>query len=206
MMKDIISLTKNDLKNYNDYSNSITKYNTNLTRLRQHHLLMALKESTDTRIEIIGKIRNWINILEKRIFNPDLIDQMDINKVIALFKFVGSFSLKMLGQMNDIETIFKAYTESSSALQSIRNCQNAGKKDKNEVDKLKKEILQGFMTNFKENIDDASIVQKDKDEKTSIELSGNIDKLAERKEDIEINDEKIIQDDINLDEIDKILK
>ena len=156
-MGEVIKMSSRTMRDISIRNDAMLSMNQKLVRMRQMHLLKCLQESTEVRVEILQKIRNWINILESRIFNPDVINQMDLNKVMALFRFVGQFSLKLLAQMNDVESLMKTYIETSNSLAALQRDSMKGGKKPDDVNDMKKEILKNFMDALNKNVEEAEV-------------------------------------------------
>ena len=82
MSKEILKINKGNLDQLILRNEAIISHNNKIVRMRQQQLMNALKESTTLRIDIITKVKAWITLLEKRVFDPATLDQMDMNKII----------------------------------------------------------------------------------------------------------------------------
>ena len=51
-------------------------------------------------------------MLSDKIFNPQTVEEMDLNKAIALFKYVNNINLKVLSESNRLEEVLGKYIES----------------------------------------------------------------------------------------------
>jgi hypothetical protein len=180
-MSNIIKISPEKLHYLNKQKDTIEMLNSKLQHFRKQHLYSSLKESTVMRNELIQKVRNWINVLETRIFDPVTIQEMDINKVISLFKYIGTVSLKLLAQMNDMEALLKTYTESVNIERT-----NQGMNPITNSDEIKKEIMQAFVESLNKKAEDVIVRTEvsnvvDEDEKVSdvplpVEKSDNIER------------------------------
>lgn len=146
-MKKVI-VSKELLNTAKDRNTSIELFNKKIATMRKRQLLTALHTATTVRVELIQKIKNWINMLEKRIFDPTIIQEMDLNKVIGLFKFVSQYSLKMLAQINDMEELFKKYTETMQVMDNLDKKPSASLSS-DEVTEMKKNLMKAFIDNLK---------------------------------------------------------
>ena len=162
MSKEILKINKGDLDQLILRNEAIISHNNKIVRMRQQQLMNALKESTTLRIDIITKVKAWITLLEKRVFNPATLDQMDMNKIISLFRFIGTFTLKLLAQMNDIENVLKSYTETCNNLSVLGNPNTTTNLTSEEVQTAKKEIMKAFVDSVKETVQDAELVEQKK--------------------------------------------
>lgn len=166
MSKEILKINKGDLDQLILRNEAIISHNNKIVRMRQQQLMNALKESTTLRIDIITKVKAWITLLEKRVFNPATLDQMDMNKIISLFRFIGTFTLKLLAQMNDIENVLKSYTETCSNLSVLGNPNTTTNLTSEEVQNAKKEIMKAFVDSVKETVQDAELIEQKKVKET----------------------------------------
>ena len=162
MSKEILKINKGNLDQLILRNEAIISHNNKIVRMRQQQLMNALKESTTLRIDIITKVKAWITLLEKRVFDPATLDQMDMNKIISLFRFIGTFTLKLLAQMNDIENVLKSYTETCNNLSVLGNPNTTTNLTSEEVQTAKKEIMKAFVDSVKETVQDAELVEKKK--------------------------------------------
>ena len=165
MSKEILKINKGDLDQLILRNEAIISHNNKIVRMRQQQLMNALKESTTLRIDIITKVKAWITLLEKRVFDPATLDQMDMNKIISLFRFIGTFTLKLLAQMNDIESVLKSYTETYNSLSALGNSNNTTNLTSEEVQTAKKEIMKAFVDSVKETVQDAELVEQKKNKR-----------------------------------------
>jgi len=166
MSKEILKINKGDLDQLILRNEAIISHNNKIVRMRQQQLMNALKESTTLRIDIITKVKAWITLLEKRVFNPATLDQMDMNKIISLFRFIGTFTLKLLAQMNDIENVLKSYTETCNNLSVLGNPNTTTNLTSEEVQTAKKEIMKAFVDSVKETVQDAELIEQEKVKET----------------------------------------
>jgi len=166
MSKEILKINKGNLDQLILRNEAIISHNNKIVRMRQQQLMNALKESTTLRIDIITKVKAWITLLEKRIFNPATLDQMDMNKIISLFRFIGTFTLKLLAQMNDIENVLKSYTEKYNSLSALGNSNTTTNLTSEEVQNAKKEIMKAFVDSVKETVQDAELIEQKKVKET----------------------------------------
>ena len=166
MSKEILKINKGNLDQLILRNEAIISHNNKIVRMRQQQLMNALKESTTLRIDIITKVKAWITLLEKRVFDPATLDQMDMNKIISLFRFIGTFTLKLLAQMNDIENVLKSYTETYNSLSALGNSNNTTNLTSEEVQNAKKEIMKAFVDSVKETVQDAELIEQEKVKET----------------------------------------
>jgi len=166
MSKEILKINKGNLDQLILRNEAIISHNNKIVRMRQQQLMNALKESTTLRIDIITKVKAWITLLEKRVFDPATLDQMDMNKIISLFRFIGTFTLKLLAQMNDIENVLKSYTETYNSLSALGNSNNTTNLTSEEVQNAKKEIMKAFVDSVKETVQDAELIEQKKVKET----------------------------------------
>jgi hypothetical protein len=167
----LIKLDKGDLENYRRQKSFIDAWNQKMVILRQKQIYNALNQATKTKIDFFQKVSKWMNMLEGKIFNQQVIDQMDLNKAISLIKFVSNVSLKLMAQMNDMEEIFKAYVDLNSKVPEVQG----PKRDESDLSEIKKglyEILSGSM----------------KDNSTTV--TPNTESIIVPKEEVKFEDEK----------------
>ena len=86
-MGEIIKVSKCELTASDEHTKRIEEQNVRLVALRKKQIYDSLKESTLLRIKTAKNISNWIQMLSDKIFNPQTVEEMDLNKAIALFNF-----------------------------------------------------------------------------------------------------------------------
>jgi len=153
----MIKVTKQELSAMDDHSNRLAEQNYKLVALRKKQIYECLKEATLLRIKTSRNISNWIKMLADKIFNPETIAEMDLNKAIALFKYVNNINLKVLSESNRLEEVLGKYIE-SGAMDTAERL-NSGTAS-NEREKIKHEIFSKLNRMFKESSSDAEVVME----------------------------------------------
>lgn len=156
-MGEMIKVTKQELSAMDDHSNRLAEQNYKLVALRKKQIYECLKEATLLRIKTSRNISNWIKMLADKIFNPETIAEMDLNKAIALFKYVNNINLKVLSESNRLEEVLGKYIE-SGAMDTAERL-NSGTAS-NEREKIKHEIFSKLNRMFKESSTDAEVVME----------------------------------------------
>jgi hypothetical protein len=142
----VIRITQGDLESIINRKDAIEQFNTKLRILREQSMYDSLTQATKLRLDMMAKAKTWIDMLEKRIFDPDVIRELDISKVISLMKFVSNVTLRLLAQMNDIEKIFKTYVESTLASSSVMKGMDQNRPMQSEEEKNVKDMLMKALT------------------------------------------------------------
>lgn len=156
-MGEMIKVTKQELSAMDDHSNRLAEQNYKLVALRKKQIYECLKEATLLRIKTSRNISNWIKMLADKIFNPETIAEMDLNKAIALFKYVNNINLKVLSESNRLEEVLGKYIE-SGAMDTAERL-NSGTAS-TEREKIKHEIFSKLNRMFKESSSDAEVVME----------------------------------------------
>lgn len=192
MGNEIIKVTKQELEQIDDYTKKIEQQNYRLISLRKKQIYEMLRDATVRRIETSRNIAHWIKMLSDKIFNPENIDEMDLNKAIALFKYVNNINLKVLSESNRLEEVLSKYIESGV----MDTADKIGTSDKqNEREKIKHEILNKLNKMFKDTADDADVVEIEKpaglsdEEKVELEAAEKslADNLAAIDEEVDLD-------------------
>lgn len=192
MGNEIIKVTKQELEQIDDYTKKIEQQNYRLVSLRKKQIYEMLRDATVRRIETSRNIAHWIKMLSDKIFNPETIDEMDLNKAIALFKYVNNINLKVLSESNRLEEVLSKYIESGV----MDTADKIGASDKqNEREKIKHEILNKLNKMFKDTADDADVVEIEKsvgltdEEKVELDAAEKslADNLAAIDEEVELD-------------------
>lgn len=155
-MGEIIKVSKCELTASDEHTKRIEEQNVRLVALRKKQIYDSLKESTLLRIKTAKNISNWIQMLSDKIFNPQTVEDMDLNKAIALFKYVNNINLKVLSESNRLEEVLGKYIESGVMDAADR----IGKQGDavTEREKIKHEIFSKLNKMFKDSVSDADIV------------------------------------------------
>lgn len=154
----VIRVTAADIEQILERKDAIEKFNTKLRILREQSLYDSLTVATKMRMDMMQKAKNWLDMLEKRVFDATVINNLDIAKVISLMKYVSNVSLRLMAQMNDIEKIFKTYVESSLASSNIMPTIQGGNPNRTEDEKNIKDMLMKALTDaIKVNAEPADI-------------------------------------------------
>ena len=154
-MGEMIKVTKQELSAMDDHSNRLAEQNYKLVALRKKQIYECLKEATLLRIKTSRNISNWIKMLADKIFSPETIAEMDLNKAIALFKYVNNINLKVLSESNRLEEVLGKYIE-SGAMDTAERL-NSGTA-LSEREKIKHEIFSKLNRMFKESSSDAEVI------------------------------------------------
>jgi len=178
---EMIKITNTELDAYKNRRTFIDRLNQKLQILREKQIYQSLSEGTKLRIDMLKKIQNWIGLLEARIFDPNVLNELNVKQVISLLKFTGNLSLKLLAQTNDIEKIFKMYIDSSIATKNIEEnitTQTGKPLDDEKITDLKKALIEALTKNIKNGAEEAvisteekNVIEVDKIDKMDIELS-----------------------------------
>lgn len=173
MKTEIIRITKNEMRSIDDRSGVIENLNRKIQIIRKRQLLTTLKEATSARLDLLHKMKNWIDMLDKRIFDQNNIDNMSLDKVISLFKYVGNFSLKMMSQMNDVEGIMREYLETQNISSKFEQAKITGTDE--EQKQLKKELMKSFMDSMKQTAAEAIVSTQKQEVQQQIDLKNEIE-------------------------------
>jgi hypothetical protein len=157
MTKEIMKVSKQELEAVDEHAKKLEQQNYKLVALRKKQIYIALREATMQRINTSKQISDWIKMLANKIFNPETIEEMDLNKAIALFKYVNNINLKVLAESNRLEEILSKYLE--SGVMDTADKVNRPNTPTNEREKIKHEILSKLNKMFKETSDEAEVVE-----------------------------------------------
>jgi len=158
-MGEIIKVSKCELTASDEHAKRIEEQNVKLVALRKKQIYDSFKESTLLRIKTAKNISNWIQMLSDKIFNPQTVEEMDLNKAIALFKYVNNINLKVLSESNRLEEVLGKYIESGVMDAAAR----IGKQGDvtNERERIKHEIFSKLNKMFKDSVSDVDVVNVD---------------------------------------------
>lgn len=158
-MGEIIKVSKCELTACDEHAKRIEEQNVKLVALRKKQIYDSLKESTLLRIKTAKNISNWIQMLSDKIFNPQTVDEMDLNKAIALFKYVNNINLKVLSESNRLEEVLGKYIE--SGVMDVADRISKQGDVVSEREQIKHEIFSKLNKMFKDSVSDADIVNVD---------------------------------------------
>lgn len=208
MENNIIKINKTELLSTSEYTKSIQEQNKKIADLRKKQLFNSLKEASRLRVATAQNIEKWVALLSDKLFSPEVLDKMDINKAISLFKYVNNINLRVLADSNRLDEILGKYLQ-SGMMEVQENLEN----QKSDRDQLKSEILgrlnQMFKTSLNTNMEDGEVVSiKPKTTESDMENIKNIDtsigdSLEELETTIEMECEQVQKDlkDVNSDSL-----
>lgn len=185
MDNSLIKINKEELLSTSDYTKELQEQNRKISELRKQHLFDSLKEATTMRIKTAKNIQDWQQLLSDKIFNPQTIADMDLNKAISLFKYVNNLNLKVLADSNRLEEILGKYLQSGAMDMQVEMQEN----NQSEREKIKIDIMNKLQQMFKNTMNNE-------------EVSDGIIVHPETKDkDIQLVDEAVKSIDENLDEL-----
>lgn len=150
--KSLVTLTKNELTYLEEENKAVTDLNRKIVKFRKTALAKSLMDSTQVRTDIVKKIKKWIDIIETRLFDPVVMKELDINKVMSLMKIVTMFSVKIFNQVDKMEGILKSYLATE---QMVANFESRPHTMNEEVE-MKKQLTKTFIDIFAKTAETAT--------------------------------------------------
>jgi hypothetical protein len=203
----LVKFTKTDLKTLDQNADKMNQIDKQLVDVRKKAIFQALSSATTARIAMIQNTQKWLGDMEKKIFNPAFINDLDPAKAIALFKYLNNLNLKVLIETDKLEIVLNNYIQSGALEMGAElNKDNAKTTD---IKELKNDIMTKLSSILKTNTSDAVVVvdelkEKEKEFKAiDDELNTDMqpeDKLPESIVDLETSTktEENAMDDIDL--------
>lgn len=203
----LVKFTKTDLKTLDQNADKMNQIDKQLVDVRKKAIFQALSSATTARIAMIQNTQRWLGDMEKKIFNPAFINDLDPAKAIALFKYLNNLNLKVLIETDKLEIVLNNYIQSGALEMGAElNKDNAKTTD---IKQLKNDIMTKLSSILKSNTSDAVVVvdelkEKEKEFKAiDDELNTDMqpeDKLPESIVDLETSTktEENAMDDIDL--------
>jgi len=203
----LVKFTKTDLKTLDQNADKMNQIDKQLVDVRKKAIFQALSSATTARIAMIQNTQKWLGDMEKKIFNPAFINDLDPAKAIALFKYLNNLNLKVLIETDKLEIVLNNYIQSGALEMGAElNKDNAKTTD---IKQLKNDIMTKLSSILKTNTSDAVVVvdelkEKEKEFKAiDDELNTDMqpeDKLPESIVDLETSTktEENAMDDIDL--------
>lgn len=177
MENNLIKINKDELTATSDYAKNIQEQNKKIAEIRKKHLFNSLKEVTRLRINTAHNLEKWITILSEKIFNPESIEKLDINKAILLFKYINNINLKVLSDSHRLEEILGKYLQSGALDAQLHIDEETKQSDR---EKIKSEIMNKLNQMFKQNLNDksidAEIIKKEETSDEDLKLVESVDK------------------------------
>jgi hypothetical protein len=157
----LVKLTKTDLKTLDDQADKMNRVDQQLVDVRKKAIFQALSTATNARINMIQNTQKWLGEMEKKIFNPAFINDLNPAKTIALFKYINNLNLKALMETDKLEVVLNSYIQSGAMEMSAElNKDNAKTAD---IRQLKGDIMTKLSSILKTNMSDAVVVDDSKD-------------------------------------------
>jgi len=153
-----VKLTRTDLKTVEKTNDKMSNIDNHLVEVRKQSLFQALSTATTTRIKVVERIQMWMDVMEKKIFSPAFIAELDPSKTIALFKYINNLNLKVLVETDRLELVLNNYIQSGAM--EMNADLNKGTANKTDIKQLKTDIMEKLSGLLKGNIADAEIVKK----------------------------------------------
>ena len=182
-----------------DHTDKMNQVDRQLINVRKQAIFQALSTATAARVSMINNVQKWLGEMEKKIFNPAFINDLNPAKAIALFKYINNLNLKALIETDKLEIVLNNYVQSGALeLNAEMNKDNAKTAD---IKKLKGEIMEKLSGILKSNMSDAVVVDDDKAkifETMDKELEPDDDKIPD---DLPIIDTKDVEEK-TMDELD----
>lgn len=181
-------MTPQEIESATNKLSAIEQFNKKIQILRKRQLYGCLKEGTKLRGELTKKLRGWIQMLESRLFDPQTMKDLDIRQVISLFKYLGQYSIQLMDQVNDVEGLLKAYTDSEKAVDKLVQSNNQTNIILTpEQSKIKSELIRAVVSGLAKDAEEAVVTKTEKIENV-----------------IEIEDKKLMPEKIAAEEKPKI--
>jgi hypothetical protein len=173
----LVKFTKTDLKTLDQNADKMNQIDKQLVDVRKKAIFQALSSATTARIAMIQNTQKWLGDMEKKIFNPAFINDLDPAKAIALFKYLNNLNLKVLIETDKLEIVLNNYIQSGALEMGAElNKDNAKTTD---IKQLKNDIMTKLSSILKTNTSDAVVV---------------VDELKEKEKEF-----KAIDDELNTD-------
>lgn len=193
-MGEIVKIGKNELDAMDEHTTEVEKQNMRLIYLRKKQVYALLQDATKQRLKTSQNISHWTKMLSEKIFDPDVIDNMELNKAIALFKYVNNINLKMLSESNKLEEVLSNYIE-SGAMETAEKLKS-GEDSRANREQLKHEIFSKLMKMVHDDSDDADIIDVTKESSALTEEEAKELETAEKQIDDNL---KALDDEIDID-------
>lgn len=159
-INDVIKIDSKELEILDKTNKDIERLNQNILVMRKKQLYGQLAEGSNQRIRTLKSISKWIEMLEVKIFDSEVINAMDIDKAIALFKYIANLQIKALAQADKLEEVLGKYL-TSDALTLQENVNNGTIDLKDDVNTMKKEVMSALSTILLKNTSDAEMVKNE---------------------------------------------
>ncbi|MCK9319364.1 hypothetical protein [Methanoculleus sp.] len=173
----LVKFTKTDLKTLDQNADKMNQIDKQLVDVRKKAIFQALSSATTARIAMIQNTQRWLGDMEKKIFNPAFINDLDPAKAISLFKYLNNLNLKVLIETDKLEIVLNNYIQSGALEMGAElNKDNAKTTD---IKQLKNDIMTKLSSILKTNTSDAVVV---------------VDELKEKEKEF-----KAIDDELNTD-------
>lgn len=184
----LVNITNNDLKLIEKEQQQIATIDTQLLSIRKTAIFDTLKAATDARIELIKRMKIWIDALEKKIFDANYLADLSVKETMLLFKYINNANMRVLDKIDKLEAVLNAY-----AREATNNKENiVNKKEMDGLQEIKKSVLDKVNQFLKTNTSDAVIVDEDKED-TKSEFAEEMKKELET---LDVDISKIDLDDV----------
>jgi phenylalanyl-tRNA synthetase alpha subunit len=199
--KEIVTINKNDVDVYKDHVNGVMKINDRILKMRKRQIFESLRVSAHQRVKTMGRIDKWIEILEAKLFSPEVLEEIDLNKLIALFKYTNNMNLKILMETDRLEVVLTNYLK-SGALELAEKLPEGELQETTpeNIAEMKKDIHSLIQRVLAKNCEEAEIAEASYSKKEK-ELSDATEKLDKEIESEIVDDLKALNKEPNPEEL-----
>lgn len=186
----LVNITKNDLSLIEKEQQQLATVDNKLLSVRKAAIFDTLKAATEARIELIKRMKRWIDALEAKIFEAEYLKELSVQQTMSLFKYINNANMKVLDKIDKLESVLNAYVRENANQEKLE--QSGVKKEVEGLQEIKKSVLDKVNEFLKTNTSDAVIVEEENID-TDNEFA---EEMKKELENLDVNISKIELDDL----------
>ncbi len=185
----LINITNNDLNLIKKDQQQLAAIDNKLLVIRKNAIFETLKAATEARIELIKRMKRWIDTLESKIFEADYMKKLSVKETMNLFKYINNANMRVLDKIDKLESVLNVYIKEQTTQQNKASV----KKDVEGLQEIRKSVLDKVNAFLKTNTSDAVIVDDNED----ISIENNFtDDIKKELEELDVDINKIDLDNL----------
>lgn len=111
MSSNEIVVSENEIQGLEKRINEMNTVAMSFHGIRQKQILRELSNAGKARTRMLRRLERWMNLLETKLFDPAIMAQIDIPKLISLMKFVSTLNLRTVSSMSKLDDVMGKYFE-----------------------------------------------------------------------------------------------
>jgi hypothetical protein len=151
-------ISKSDVDLIKKEQETIGKVVSSFQHVRQEQILKELSVGARARKSMLIRFNRWLKAIEKKVFDPNFIDNVPLDKLISLMKFTATINVKTLSSMGKLDEVMVKYFDIFVNTIKTEKPQMPSM-EVQEISLIKKEILSKIRESLEHNCSDCEIIE-----------------------------------------------